>query len=263
MKRSITTILLLSLLLVLLALPLQAEQRPADSYVTVSIAVNGELVMVEETIDVYDKDMDGTITLDDVLMRAHLLFCPTHDKGYATAKTDYGTSLVKLWGDESGAFGYYVNNESALNLDAAVQSGDRVYAFVYKDQSAYSDSFSYFNVTQKSFEDRGTLILTLQNSTFNENWELVTAPTVGAYITIDGEKTEVKTDEQGKAKLSFLSPGKYVVSAVSDESNLVPPVCIVTVTKAPMNPLIIVILIVAVVGGVAGAITNAIKKKRA
>ena len=53
----------------------------------------------------------------------------------------------------------------------------------------------------------------------------------GAFLIVDGEKTDVVTDENGNAVLTLAEAGTYTVSAVSETMTLVPPVCIVTVTE--------------------------------
>ena len=149
-----------------------------------------------------------------------------------------------------------------MNLLDPIKAGDSITAYVYKDQTAWSDVYSYFNVSAKVFEDSGSLILTLSYNTYDESWQTVTKALEGAYITVDGKRTEIKTDENGKATLSVKGAGTYVISAESDSMTIVPPVCVVTVRAKPMNPLIIVILIGAVVGCVSGAVINAVKRRK-
>ena len=73
--------------------------------------------------------------------------------------------------------------------------------------------------------------LTLSASGYDANWAPITLPVAGAALTVNGEKTEIITDENGNAVLNFTAPGVYTVSAVSETMPLVPPVCIVTVTE--------------------------------
>ncbi|MGN1032630.1 MAG: InlB B-repeat-containing protein, partial [Intestinibacter sp.] len=62
----------------------------------------------------------------------------------------------------------------------------------------------------------------------------------GATIYIDGEATDIVTDENGKATLKFDEPGTYIVSAQgtdlslsdSEETVITAPICEVTVTEA-------------------------------
>ena len=50
-------------------------------------------------------------------------------------------------------------------------------------------------------------------------------PVKGATITVNGEKTAIKTDANGNATISIEKNGTYVISAVSSTQTLVPPVC--------------------------------------
>ena len=60
-------------------------------------------------------------------------------------------------------------------------------------------------------------------------------PAEGAIITIDGNDTEITVNMDGVAMLTFDAPGTYLISAHSD-LNIVSPVCVVTVEKAPALP---------------------------
>ena len=48
---------------------------------------------------------------------------------------------------------------------------------------------------------------------------------------MNGEKSGYKTDESGKVTVKFDKSGTYIISAVSSEQVLVPPVLIATVTQ--------------------------------
>jgi len=72
--------------------------------------------------------------------------------------------------------------------------------------------------------------LLLSAAAFDETYAPITLPVEGAVVTVNGEATEVVTDAEGKAAVSFAEAGVYVVSAVSETQVLVAPVCIVTVT---------------------------------
>ena len=63
-------------------------------------------------------------------------------------------------------------------------------------------------------------------------WNPVFAPFAGATITIDGAASEFVTDENGQATVCFAAAGSYLLSAVSDDLVLVPPVCKVTAAQA-------------------------------
>ena len=69
--------------------------------------------------------------------------------------------------------------------------------------------------------------LTLTAAAFDENFAPITVPVAGATLVIDGEATEIVTDAQGKARLTILEDGSYLISANHPEMNLVDPVCLI------------------------------------
>ena len=59
---------------------------------------------------------------------------------------------------------------------------------------------------------------------FDENYTAYSAPIAGAEITVNGEKTGIVTDEEGRfSGLTFAGQGVYTVSAVSSTETLVAP----------------------------------------
>ena len=97
-------------------------------------------------------------------------------------------------------------------------------AFVYTDLTAWSDMYCSF---ESRFVTTDTAELTLIGAGYDENWNPVAAPVVGAEITLNGAKTGIFTDEAGKATVPVdLSAGRTVISAVSDTQTLVPPVAV-------------------------------------
>lgn len=206
----------------------------ADVYVTISDGT-GALPVAQEKITVTDIDADGALTINDVLYVAHEeKFDGGAEAGYASAETDYGLSLSKLWGIENGgSYGYCVNNVSAMSLRDGVADGDYVNAFVYSDLTAWSDVYSFFNVNSTEASVGDELSLTLSYAGYDADWNPVTLPVSGAVITINGEKTDFTTDENGNVTIKLDEAGECVISAVSDAQTLVPPVCKVTVASAP------------------------------
>ncbi len=200
--------------------------------ITVSIA-NGTLVLTEATVDVTDIDGDGALTINDALIAAHTAYYTDGADGFASASSDYGPVITRLWGIEKGAaYGYYVNNTASMGLSDPVKDGDRLYAFIYTDDTAFSDMYTFFDKASADVSENGTLELVLSGAGYDENWNSVTLPVEGAVITVNGEKTAFVTDNGGKVSVKFDKAGKYTVSAVSDDKALVPAVCIVNVTES-------------------------------
>lgn len=203
--------------------------------VFVSIA-NGDLKIAYEKIAVYDTDEDGVLTIDDALYCAHELKYKGESKGYISSEGPFGTKIDMLWGvDNGGSYGYYINNSSAMSLDDAIKNHDHIYAFVYTDLSAYSDTFSFFDKQKISTTSGESFLLNLSSLAYDESWNIVSENVKDAYITINGEKTEIKTNEKGNAVLTLDKKGKYIISAVSENQVLIPSVCIVNVTESDMT----------------------------
>lgn len=203
----------------------------ADSvtaYVTISDGANG-LVLVQKPVEVTDIDSDGVLTINDTLYCAHETYYEGGAAaGYSSSVSDYGLKLDKLWGIENGgSYGYYVNNSMAMSLSDTVNNNAHVNAYVYSDTKNYSDTYCYFWNDNEFVKSGDELSLTLSYIGFDENWNAVSLPLANAEITVDGVKTGVKTDENGEASITVETDtlGTLVISAVSDEKTLVPPVC--------------------------------------
>ena len=190
-------------------------------YVTVADE-NGKIVACYEKVE-YTNGM----TIDTALSALHAEKC---EGGYASAESTYGLSMVKLWGVENGgAYGYYVNNASPTSLKDELHENDHVYAFIYTDTVAFSDTYAFFSAPTAEAAKGESLELSLSCSGFDASWAPITLPVIGAKILVDGEETSTLTDAQGKATVKFDKKGTYVVTATSEIANIVPPFVIVTV----------------------------------
>ena len=256
MKKVLTLSLLAALLVSLFAIPVLATP-PEPDYVYVTIAdANKNIVLAAEKVTFFTS-----YTIDSILRRAHDEFYEGGaDAGYASEETQYGLSLLKLWGDESGAYSYYLNDTSAMSLADEVKPGDHIYAFVYTDTLNFSDTYCYFHNTHAYAEKGDIATLTLMRSGYDANWNPITEPVAGAVITINGEKTDLITNEKGEVAITYDKAGELLISAVHDEMNLTPPVLIANV-EGGANPTLIV-LIVAIVLVISVSAVVIVKKKR-
>ena len=236
MKKVITLFTTLALLLSLLAIGASAEEKSTSVQTTldtayVTVSVKGALVAVQVPVVLDDYDNDGALTVNDALYGLHeKSYEGGAAAGYASYQSDYGLSMSKLWGDESGAFGYYLNNASCMSLVDPVKDGDHVTAFVYAS-SNWSDVYTYFDIPSATCEPDGEITLTLMAAGYDENWNPITYPVSGATLTVDGTKIGFVTDAEGKVTFSPEAAGTHVFSAVHDQMTIVPPVCTVTVNK--------------------------------
>lgn len=185
----------------------------------------GELALAHAAVEVSDADGDGIVSLNDALYAAH----EAHYEGgaaagFASSMSDYGISLDCLWGEANGgSYGYYLNNLSPNSLLDPVQEGDHLYAYAFTDLESWSDTFCFFDFA--AIETSADFELTLTAHGYDADWNVVYTPVEGAEITVDGEDSGIVTDANGKAILD-LSAGEYVISARSEQINMVAPVCI-------------------------------------
>ena len=223
MKKTLS--LLMCLLLCALCCTALCEE---NTRVSVSITDDtGALVLALETILVTDSDSDGVLTINDALACAHAAH-PDGAAAYSAVPTEWGLSLMKLWGVENGgSYGYYLNDASAWSLLDPVKEDDHIKAYAFTDLNAFSDTYCYFDAAFVETSVGGTVELTLTAAAFDENFAPITVPVAGAALVVDGEKTDIITDAEGKAVLTFAEDGSYLISADHPDMNLVDPVCIV------------------------------------
>lgn len=221
------------------------EEAPAltiNAYVTLYNA--GTAAMQQTKVQATDLNNDNKINIDEVLVAAHKDL--NRESDYASATAAWGLSITKLLGDASGNFGYYVNDVASKSLDDEVKAGDYLTAYVYVDGTYWSDTYTYFDIRTANAVLGTDVILSVSNigyvvalddngnpiideETGYEKYVPAPVATVGATITVNGEATDVVTDADGVAKISFDKAGTYIVSATSTTLTLVPPVCVVTV----------------------------------
>lgn len=201
-----------------------------ETEVTVSVAdETGEAVLIQKPVSVTDADGDGILTINDALLCAHALYFPKESgEGYAWSTGPYGIQMDRLWGVENGgAYGYCRNNAPAMSLSDTIGDGDFIYAYVYTDMVAFSDTYSFFE--QPVLEGRvgEELTLTLRTQEYDAEWMPVTPPARDFRIILNGKETEYSTDVEGNAVLLFAEGGDYVVSAYCEGRTIVPPTCLV------------------------------------
>ena len=221
------------------------EETKTDKTVYVSLSQNGEIVKDSAgkfTAELPVELTENKETLDDVFSAFHAKYCENGAEGYASKTGDYGLYVTRLWNDESGLFGYQVNGgkEAVMGLSHKVKDGDRIDAVLYKNKYPDTENYTAFNVYEAECFVGGEVTLTLSEAGYDENFNMIFSPCVGAELTVNGEKTGKITAEDGSACLSFDTVGEYVVSAkktktVGDEEvpAVTAPVCVVTVKELP------------------------------
>ncbi len=232
MKKLLSVLLAAVLMTGILGMSVSAKQTAdtAEVYVTVADG-SGSLVLTFKKVTVSDIDADGALTVNDALYAAHeAAFNGGAAAGYASAKSDFGLSLTRLWGVENGgSYGYAVNSALCNSLADPVKDGDSVYAYIYRDLAAWSDKYSYFDIEQTTAAVGDSITLTLTYAGFDpETYAPFTAPVEGARLTVNGKECGAVTDKDGRATVKLESVGTSTVSAVCDSMTLVPPVCLVS-----------------------------------
>lgn len=221
--------------LLLTAMMLVSLTASAEAAPTVFVSISddtGALVLAYAPVALSDADGDGALTICDALMLAHAAHHPDGAAAFLAEQSEWGLSMYRLWGVENGgSYGYMLNDVSAWSLVDPVKDGDHVKAYAFTDLTNFSDTYAYFTAPVAAAAMNAEVALTLNAAGYDESWNPVTLPVAGAVLTVNGEKTEIVTDENGNAVLTLAEAGTYTVSAVSETMTLVPPVCIVTVTE--------------------------------
>ena len=206
-----------------------AEETTPAVYVTIADA-DGKLALAQEKIELKDVDGDEKLTVNDALYLAHeAKFNGGAEAGYAVEKG----MIQTLWGTTNGgSYGYFVNNKASNAITDEVKDGDFLNAFVYTDTTTWSDSYSWFNDNTKDANAGEEFSLTLSRVYYDSDFKQVTVPVENADILVNGEKSNFKTDAEGKVNLTLDKEGENIISASSDTLKLVPPVCKVNVAAA-------------------------------
>ena len=224
-KRILT--LLIAAVFVTAAVPCTAFAAQAVN-VNMTISVAGSIEAACESVSVTDINGNGVTDIDDALYCIH----KKHSKVYKSENTSYGPAITCLWGDESGAYGYYLNDKLVMtNLNEKINEGDYIAAYVFKDAAGYSDSYAYFDkktVRQNIGNDKEyTFTLTAKHTGFDENWNTVELPLAEATVKAGG-KVLGSTDANGQIEIT-LEKGSYIITAEKDGTVLVPPACTVNI----------------------------------
>ncbi|NCC68465.1 MAG: hypothetical protein EOM14_09805, partial [Clostridia bacterium] len=223
------------------ALSCEDEFVKATENVYVTIADEGSFVtgtdadstlLANAPVMVTDLNTDGNFNVDETLYAAHeAYYSGGAAAGYGSSETQWGLSLTKLWGDTSSCYGYWVNNASAWSLEDSVESGDYVTAFVYKDQTSWSDTYTAFSARSYSATAGNPVTLTLNAYTYNPSTYGYDegAYTEGASISVVGTSISGVTDENGQVTLTLPSAGTYTLTATETDGSIVPAACKVAV----------------------------------
>ena len=215
-----------------------AEVVPADpADITVTIVNKGNVVMARKSITVTDYDADGSLDVDDALYAAHAAAYPGGAAaGYSCYTGNYGLSLGTLWGDSSGCFGYRLNDGSCYSLADSVKAGDYLVAYVYQDQTGWSDTYARFGQSTYSATAGEALTVAVDQAAYDENWNDIFKGCDNVVLTAyDSSFTALSADiyRVDGFHVTFRNAGTYYLVASGTGGNiLVPAVAVVTVEAA-------------------------------
>lgn len=209
--------------------PAGEEPAPASVTVSVTLASQGQPVVVRESVEVVDADGDGAFTVNDVLYAAHnAAYEGGAEDGYAYEPSQWGLSITKLWGDESGNYGYWLNNASCWSLTDPVADGDYVVAFVYCDGINFGDAYAYFGQNSYTAAVGETLTVELMAASgYDESWNVLFSGYAGATLAAEG--ASVTDNGDGTYDITFAAAGTYELVATAENGAIVPAVAVVEV----------------------------------
>ncbi len=208
----------------------------AKATVYVTISDRGNVVMGREAITVTDLNGDGKLDVDETLYAAHETAYPGGaEAGYQAMNGAYGLSLTKLWGNTSGAFGYWLNDASCWSAEDAVKAGDNLVAFVYADQQYYTDAYTRITPSSAVIKAGESVTVEVQQAGYDANWNTVFTACENVVLTVCDSDLHVVSDGcsvKGTA-VTFTKAGRYLIVVSKADNSIVPAVCTVTVEEAP------------------------------
>ena len=220
-----------------------SETTPAaDATVHMTIGIAGVLaeaedgsVMADRDVTVKDLDGNGILTYDEALTAAHnAYFAGGAEAGYASADSEYGLMLTKLWGNSTGSCGYWQNDNANNSLNDPVNAGDYLTAFVYKNASL-TDGDAYNRFGKKEYETTvdQALSVSVDKASYNAQYQIEFTAFEGAALSAyDSSFQKLATEDYtiDGYNVTFHKAGNYYLATGGTENvNLVPAVTKVTV----------------------------------
>lgn len=242
MKKIFSVILSLCLIFACISPVVYADDN-GDITVYVSVSQYGKIINDKygELIAWTPITLSGgdTYTLDDAFVKIHDSLYDG-ESGYETAVGDHGLYVTKFWGDTSGNFTYEVNFEMVYGPTHQINNGDFIDFSINKSFYPDTESYTKFDKTFVNLYTDDLLTLALSRAEFVAEG-MAFSPCQDAVISVNGQETEIFTDSDGMAELSFENPGIYVVSACKSKvvneqevTDICAPACVVRVSEKPM-----------------------------
>ena len=211
------------------AVPEEPEPQEAPEEFSVGVIASlsdaGSLKVGLEPLTVTDADGDGVLTVCDAIWCLHERFFPGGaGKGFATERMQEGPAISLFWGEDNGGFySWTVDGRQGKSLLEPLSEGSELYAFSYSDLPLCLDGFGAIEGSVTEAEDGTTGyegVLTCTDAGGE------TFPVAGAMILIDGiARGGVATDQQGRFFVPLEKQGSHLITAVSADIPMIPPVC--------------------------------------
>ena len=240
LQASLPTITATSIIKTTAAISFCLSTRTSED-VLVSIADKGSVELSYAAVNAYDRNNDGSIDIDEVMYATHEQYYEGGAAaGYASATGDYGAYITKLWGDESGNFGYFVDDKMTMGLGDKVGRGQHVYAYINANSYPNNDAYSYFETPAFDCETyaAASVKLIAQNG-YDENWspkfEGYDKAQLKAYtadLKTEAEGFKAVSKGNGEYSISFAKAGDYCVAATAENNAIIPAVCKISVRAA-------------------------------
>ena len=193
--------------------------------IVASLSDAGSLKVGLEPLTVTDADADGVLTVYDAIWAVHEAFYPGGAaRGFATERMQEGPAVSLFWGEDNGGFySWTLDGRMGRSLLEPLMEGSELYAFSYSDLPLCGDGFGSIEGEVVRGDDGATGYQGVLTCTSADG---ETFPVGGAMILINGiARGGVVTDEQGRFFIPVEEPGNYLVTAVSAEVPMIPPVC--------------------------------------
>lgn len=231
MKKSSKHICLILVLTMILAImPTVSAQTTDYAYVRIE---GYEETLVEKTavpLEVFSLDEYGISDALNEYTALHAIIAALNANGYdasdkAVIDTNNGmfvSSVLGLKAEGNAGWMYVLNDESSWNSikDQTISANDYIVLYYIEDWMACS--YSTFGLSDDYETDAfGTVKLNLKHQVTDPvTWETSYENLSGASIYIDGENTDILTDENGDAYLTFTKWGTFDVSAAKYEDGI-------------------------------------------
>lgn len=205
---------------------IKAENTKNPVTITVTIANAGQLVLAQQSVTVYDINDNGWFDVDDALYIAHEAAYPGGaEAGYGSAYSQYGLGITKLWGDTSGSFGYWLSDNSCWSLEDTVSEGDSLFAFVYQDQTYWSDAYAKFDAASYEVDEDVPLTVSVEKAGYDESYNTVWSAYVPVLTVVDGDLNPVDASvyTQNGSTVTIFEPGEYYLVASGVGTDILVP----------------------------------------